>query len=78
MTTTELHALRSDQLKALCEIPRGVFNRDDAARVMHYCDMCVNFRLRADAPMQFDIRNLSDKALEEIQTLAGKYLEQVK
>jgi len=78
MTTTELHALRSAQLKALCAMPRGEFNRDDAARVMHYCDMCVNFRLRADDPTQFDTSDLSDKALEEIQTLAGRYLEQVK
>lgn len=78
MTTTELHALRSAQLKALCAMPRGAFNRDDAARVLHYCDMCVNFRLRADYHAQYDTRNLSDKALEEIQTLADRYLEQVK
>lgn len=78
MTTTELHALRSAQLKALAEIPRNIFSRDDAARARHYCGMCINPRLRHDDPTQYDTRNLSDKALEEIQTLAGRYLEQVK
>lgn len=77
MTITELHALRSAQLKALCEIPRYVFNRDDAARVFYYCNMCVHHRLlHGDA--EYDTSNLSDKALEEIQTLSDKYLEQVK
>lgn len=76
--TTELHALRSAQLKALARIPRNVFSRDDADRMFHYCHMCVNLRLPYGDPAQYDTRNLSDKALEEIQTLASKYLEQVK
>lgn len=78
MTTTELHALRSAQLKALAHIPRNVFSRNDLDRVRHYYDMCVNLNLPYGDPTQYNTRNLSDKALEEIQTLAGRYLEQVK
>lgn len=78
MTTTELHALRSAQLKALARIPRNVFSRADADRVFHYYEICVNLRLPYGDIMQYDTRNLSDKALEEIQTLADRYLEQVK
>ena len=78
MTTTELHALRGAQLKALARIPRNVFSRNDLDRVLHYYEMCVNLRLPYGDPAQYDTRNLSYKALEEIQALAGRYLEQVK
>lgn len=80
MTTTELYALRSAQLKALCIIPRNVFNRNDLDRVIHYYSKCVYLgpRIPYDDPRQYATNHLSDKELEEIQTLADRYLEQIK
>lgn len=68
MTTTELHALRSAQLKALCKMPITQFSLHDADQLYLCRELC--------GP-RLDTRNLSDKALEEIQTLASKYLEQI-
>lgn len=73
MTTTELHTLRSAQLKALCNLMKGLYSVGlriyDLDSIQRYADLCGE---------NYDTRNLSDKALEEIQTLASKYLEQVK
>lgn len=68
MTTTELHALRSAQLKALCEIPVNQMRYSDALQLQNYYRLCHSV---------FDTSDLSDKALEEIQTLADRYLEQI-
>lgn len=68
MTTTELHALRSAQLKALHSLPELLFSDSELERVWFYANICG---------ARYDTRNLSDKALEEIQTLASKYLEQI-
>lgn len=69
MTTTELHALRSAQLKALGSIRFHQLAFGDWDRIFCLCNQCG---------VSLDTRRLSDKALEEIQTLAGRYLEQVK
>lgn len=77
MITTELHVLRSAQLKALVQIPRNVFSRNDLDRVIHYYCKCAHLNIRYDDPRQYATHHLSDKELEEIQTLASKYLEQI-
>lgn len=69
MTTTELHALRSAQLKALAGLSWRNVQPADIDRIDTLCRR---------SGTDYDTRNLSDKALEEIQTLADRYLEQVK
>lgn len=66
-TTKQLHDLRGQQLKALYEncMPMPEYDR---LIVLRYADL---------SGKHWDTRNLSDKALEEIDTLAGKYLERV-
>lgn len=69
MTTTELHALRSAQLSALADLSWRNIPPIDINRIETLC---------RNSGVDYSTRNLSDKALEEIQTLAGRYLEQVK
>lgn len=72
MTTTELHALRNAQLKALYQ------QRPPMTKADHDAMITLMNRAEINFLGDCDTRNLSDKALEEIQTLAGRYLEQVK
>jgi len=71
-TTTDrqaLHSIRDAQLKALVAINPFELSLPDAVRVGAVALLCGR---------RYDTRNLSDKALEEIDSLAGKYLERVK
>lgn len=68
-TTTDrhaLHSIRDAQLKALCYMPQVAIGQADGERITHFASLCGR---------HYDTRNLSDKALEEIDSLAGKYLE---
>lgn len=64
----EMHALRRAQLIAL-HGNRATLRHMERAMVDRYADLCG---------AQYDTRNLSDKALEEIATLSERYLERVK
>lgn len=65
--TKLLHSLRGQQLKALRDNLKDM-KCPDQHRIVLWANMCG---------AQYDTRNLSDKALEEIDTLAGKYLDRV-
>jgi hypothetical protein len=67
--TKLLHSMRGQQLKALFESPAAGMSVTDYRRMGEYALLCG---------AQYDTRNLSDKALEEIDTLAGKYLDRIK
>lgn len=69
MTTTKLHALCSAQLSALADLSWRNIPPIDIDRIE---------TLSRNSGVDYDTSNLSDKSLEEIQTLAEKYLEQVK
>lgn len=64
---TLLHSMRSHQLRALAQARRGL-EPADIYTVQRYTELCGG---------SFDTRNLSDKSLEEIQTLCSKYFDQV-
>lgn len=67
--TTLLHDMRSQQLRALHEYgiqPMAPMDIDAILRLARLCGA------------QYDTRNLSDKSLEEIDTLSGKYLDRVR
>lgn len=66
--TNVLHSLRGQQLKALVR-QRYCLDREDGDRVDFFFDLCG---------IKYDTRNLSDKSLEEIDTLSGKYLDRVR
>lgn len=68
MTTHDnrlLHHLRGQQLQQLARIV-GELQRQDAEIVRRYAQQAGQF---------YDTRNLSDKALEDIQTLSGRYFD---
>ena len=65
--TTLLHSLRSQQLQALARII-GEPKPEDADRVRRFATLAGSF---------YDTRNLSDKSLEEIDTLSGYYFDRV-
>lgn len=62
-----LHSMRGHQLRALIE-QQPHLELADQYTVQRYKELCGD---------QVDTRNLSDKSLEEIQTLCGKYFHQV-
>lgn len=66
--TTLLHDMRGQQLRALVEA-RRVASHEDQEVIRRYYLLCG---------AQYDTRNLSDKWLEEIDTLAGRYLDRVR
>ena len=63
--TNLLHDMRGQQLKALARII-GELKPEDADRVR---------RFTALSGQLYDTRNLSDKSLEEIDIMAGKYFQ---
>lgn len=63
-----LHSMRSQQLKALARII-GELQPADAEAVRRFAQLSGQL---------YDTRNLSDKSLEEIDILAGKYFDRVK
>lgn len=71
-TTKQLHDLRGQQLKALHDLASDLRDLEvkvpDLESIHRYSELCG---------AHYDTRNLSDKALEEIDTLASRYLERV-
>lgn len=70
-TTTDrqaLHSIRDAQLKALAMTAVSSLTLMECQQIAHYVSLCGT---------HYDTRNLSDKALEEIDTLAQKYLERI-
>lgn len=67
--TTLLHDLRGQQLRALGNIGYSQLDRADFYRIDFFIKLCG---------AQCDTRNLSDKSLEEIDTLALRYLDRVR
>lgn len=65
---TLLHSMRGHQLRALAQ-SRSKLDPSDIYTVQRYTELCGQ---------DFDTRNLSDKSLEEIQALCGKYFDQVR
>lgn len=65
---TLLHDMRGQQLRALVKA-RDDIRHTDRASVDLWAGLCG---------AQYDTRNLSDKALEEVDALAGKYLERAR
>ena len=63
--TRLLHHLRGQQLKALAGIVHELAP-PDAEAVRRYAAL---------AGQLYDTRNLSDKSLEEVNTLAGRYFQ---
>lgn len=67
--TTLLHDMRSQQLRAVCALPICTFTTMEYDALVRYQNLCG---------ANYDTRNLSDKSLEEIDTLSGKYLDRVR
>lgn len=63
-----LHSLRAEQLKALARIV-GELQPADAEAVRRFAVLSGQF---------YDTRNLSDKSLEQIDSMAGQYFDRVK
>ena len=64
-TNRLLHHLRGQQLQELARIV-GELAPQDAEAVRRYANL---------AGQQYDTRNLSDKSLEEVDTIAGRYFQ---
>lgn len=60
-----LHSLRSQQLQALARIIHDLAPQD-AEAIRRYCGL---------AGQLYDTRNLSDKSLEQIDLISGKYFQ---
>ena len=64
-STKLLHDLRGQQLQALARII-GELKPEDADRVRRFATLAGSF---------YDTRNLSDKSLEEIDVMSGRYFQ---
>jgi len=60
-----LHSLRGQQLQALARII-GELKPEDADRVRRFATLAGSL---------YDTRNLSDKSLEEIDAISGRYFQ---
>lgn len=69
---SELHNLRGRQLCALGGMHIRKVSHADGNRIVELIEQCDGSYL---VPEKFSTRKLSDKALEEIEALASKYLE---
>lgn len=77
--TTLLHDMRSQQLLALARTPiRHIKSYQDRDRIIELVLQCEGEKGSYLIPETFSTRNLSDKALEEIDALALRYLDQVR
>jgi len=66
--TNALHSLRGQQLKELVKA-RATIRHTDRPALDHWAALCG---------AEYDTRNLSDKSLEELDTLSGKYFYRVR
>lgn len=76
--TNVLHSLRGLQLIALARMPIIAMSHADSQRVVELVLQCEGEKGSYLIPETFSTRNLSDKSLEEIDTLSGKYLDRVR
>lgn len=74
----QLHTLRSQQLIALAHTEVRHVSHADGQRIVELVQQCEGEKGSYLVPETFSTRNLSDKALEEIDTLAGRYLDWVR
>lgn len=73
--TTLLHDMRGQQLLALVRMSPRNADPEDMNRVRYLVAMCDGSPFY---PETFSTRNLSDKSLEELDTLSGKYFDRIR